>query len=466
MNYRLLRIVGSAIGAVLWIPVVYAQEPSEAPKPAMGGDNVASLQSGAPADVPDTRPLAGIQNLSLGSQSNSHSFLLPSFGVTSAIQFVPDNNGAGNSSPITTTYLSGRLGLNKISSRSELLVDYLAAGGFSSYSGNGNSVIQSLDFSESIRGGRWTQTFGDQFTYLPGSSFNFGGVGGLGGFGINLGSVGTTPGFRQDLLPNQSIITNGSDRISNAVMTQTGYALGYRSSLSFFGGYGTLHFLNGGLQNSSNVNAGAGYNYLLSPLNSLSVSYGYSRFMFSNLSNTAESHSVMLSFARRITGRLSFQAGAGPDIQVYGAPVVGSGTVLSWSLSSGLNYQLQRWQMGFAYSHALSGGSGVLTGAETDLFSGHAGRSFGGWQGGISAGYARNHAIQQLSASNAISQGWFAGAQASRGSARFGSISIGYNVSRQSGLGAVCGLAACASSGLTQTVSVSYNWGFRPIVLE
>jgi hypothetical protein len=249
-------------------------------------------------------------------------------------------------------------------------------------------------------------------------------------------------------------------------MAQTGYALGYRSSLSFFGGYGTLHFLSGGLQNSSNISAGAGYNYLLSPLNSLSVSYGFSRFTFSRLPTGAESHSVMLSFARRITGRLSFQAGAGPDIQVYSSPVAGSGTVVSWALSSGLNYRLQRWQTGFSYSHALSGGSGVLTGAETDLFSGHAGRSFGNWHGAISAGYARNHAIQQLSGSNTTSQGWFGGAQASRSLARFGSIAIGYNVSRQSGLGAVCGLAACATSGLMQTVSISYNWGFRPIVLE
>lgn len=466
MNHRMLRIIGSAIGAVVCLPAVYAQESNEAPKPAMGGDNIGALQSGAPADVPDTRPLAGIQNLSLGSQSNSHSFLLPSFGVTSAIQFVPDNNRAGNSSPITTTYLSGRLALNKTSKRSELLVDYLASGGFSTASGNNNSVIQSLDFSESIRGGRWSQTFGEQFTYLPGSSFNFGGVGGLGGFGINLASVGTTPGFRQDLLPNQSIITNGSDRISNSVMTQTGYALGYRSSLSFFGGYGTLHFLDGGLQDSSNISAGAGYNYLLSPLNSFSVSYGYGRFMFSHLSTTAESHSITLSFARRITGRLSFQAGAGPDIQVYDSPVIGSRTVVSWALNSGLNYQLKRWQTGFSYSHALSGGSGVLTGAETDLFSGHAGRSFGSWQGGISAGYARNHAIQQLSGSNTTSQGWFAGAQVSRSLARFGSLNVAYNVSRQSGLGAVCNLAACVTSGLTQTVSIGYNWGFRPILLE
>jgi len=153
---------------------VRAQDSANAPKPAMGGDNVSALQSGAPMDIPDTRPVAGVQNLSLGRQATSHSFLLPSFGVTSAVQFNPYRSSGSNSSPASTTYVSARLALNKISGRSELLLDYVAAGGFSTHSNEGNSAIQSLDFSETIRGGRWAQTFGEQFAYLPASPFNFG----------------------------------------------------------------------------------------------------------------------------------------------------------------------------------------------------------------------------------------------------------------------------------------------------
>jgi hypothetical protein len=466
MPDKRLKTWGPLILIVLCVSTVRAQDSVDAPKPAMAGDNAASLQSGASTDIPDTRPLAGVQNLSLGSKTTSHSFLLPSFGVTSAIQFNSGNSSVGNSSPASTTYLSGRLALNKTSSRSELLLDYLAGGSFSTYSNGGNSIIQSLDFSETIRGGRWSQTFGEQFSYLPGSSFNFGGLGGLGNFGVSLAGVGVTPGFRQDLVPNQSILTNGSARISNAAIAQTTYALGYRSSLSLFGTYGTLHFLNSGFQNSSSVAGGAGYNYLLSPLNSMSVSYGFSRYLFSHLPVGADSHTVQLSFARRITGRLSFQIGAGPDVQVYRSPLAGSGTVLSWTLNSGLNYQLRNWGMGFNYSHSLSDGSGVLAGAETDMVSGYLSRGFGNWQGSTNVGYSRNRALQQMSVSAIAPQSWFAGAQMSRRFVSFGSLFFSYNVSRQSSLTAVCLLPACGANSLTQTVSLGYNWGFRPIVLE
>ncbi|MCU1241329.1 MAG: hypothetical protein JWO71_2055 [Candidatus Acidoferrum typicum] len=444
----------------------YAQDSGQAPKSPMNVDGMAALESNAPTDMPDTRPLGGVQDLSLGSQASRHSFLLPSFGVISQVQFNPyESKPAGNSSPATSTYVSGRLALNKISARSETLLDYLAAGAFATNSNQGNSIVQSVDFAETIKGGRWSHVFGDQFTYLPGSSFNFGGLGGLGNFGLGLSSVGLTPGFRQDLVPNQSVLTNAA-AISNAAFVQTTYALGYRSSLNFFGTYGTLHFLDNGFQNSSSVSGGASYGYLLSPLNSMAVSYGFNRFIFPHLPVGADSHTVQLSFARRITGRMSFQAGAGPEIQVYRSPLAGSGTVLSWTANAGVNYRLREWGASLYYSHSLGGGSGVLAGAEADTVSGHLSRGFGKWRGFTSVGYARNRALQQTSIHVIAPQSWFGGAQISRGFGTLGSFFLSYNASRQSSLAAVCSVPACASNQLMQTISVGYNWGFRPIVLE
>jgi hypothetical protein len=117
----------------------------------------------------------------------------------------------------------------------------------------------------------------------------------------------------------------------------------------------------------------------------MSLSYGFSRFTFSQLAVGAESHTGLLSFARRITGRLGFQVGAGPDFQVYRSPLAGPRSTFSWALNSGLNYQLRNWETGFNYSHSLTGGSGVLPGAETDMFSGRIGRAFGNWQASLSA---------------------------------------------------------------------------------
>jgi hypothetical protein len=468
MSRTPLRILAPAVLLLVRAAAVYAQDSGDAPKPAMAGDSISAFQSSAQADVPDTRPLAGVQNLSLGTQASSHSFLLPSFGVTSQVQVNPNNSTSlGNSSPASITYLTGRLALNKISTHSELLLDYLAGGGFSTYSTQGgNSVVQSLDFAETIKAGRWSQMFGEQFSYLPASAFNFGGLGGLGSFGVGLNSVGVSPGFRQDLIPNQSIVTNGADRISNSAITQTTYALGYRSSLSFYGTYGTLHFLNGGLQDNNTVSTGAGYNYLLSPLNSMSVSYGFGRISLSHFPVGIDSHSVQLSFARRITGRISFQFGAGPDVQIYRSPLAGSGTILSWGLTTGLNYQRQSWGTGFNYNHSLTGGSGVLPGAETDMVSGHAARTFGNWQATTIVGYSRNRGLEQTLINPIAPQTWYAGAQMSRRFVSFGSFFVSYNVSRQSSLVVVCSLPACQTGGVTQTVSVGYNWGFRPIILE
>jgi hypothetical protein len=310
--------------------------------------------------------------------------------------------------------------------------------------------------------------FGDQFTYLPSSSFGFGGLGGLDNLGVSLGSVGSTPGFRQDILPNQSIMTNGARRIGNTVITQTSYALGYRSSLTFGATYGILHFIDDGFQDSSNASFSGGYNYLLSPLNSMSISYGFSRLMFSNLPLGSDDHTVKLSFARRITERMSFQIGAGPDVQIYRLPLAGPRTVVGWVLNSGLNYKFRHVGAMFNYSHSLMGGSGVLRGAETDMFSGNLNRSFGNWEGSVSAGYSRNQALEQttVNASAIAPQGWFATAQASRHFVRYGSLFVAYNVSGQSSLAAVCTLPACRTSTLSQTVSIGYNWGFRPIILE
>jgi hypothetical protein len=462
MRNAFCRMGVALAGFVLGLSGVQAQDNGAAPKPAMSTGVLSSVSHGddspaAAPDTPDARPVSGVQNLSLGSQSGSHSFLLPSLGVTSTVRVNPyQANQINAPSLLSTSFVSGRLGINKLSGHSELLVDYLTGGGFSNYSNDGNSVIQSLDFSETVRWGRWTQMFGEQFSYLPGSSFNFGGLGGLNNLGVSLGNAGLAPGFRQDILPQQGFMTTGA-RISNAAVAQTTYALGYRSSLAFSGTYGRLDFLGNGLQDNSTMSATAGYNYLLSPLNSMSIGYSYGRVMLSNSVHDMENHSVQLSFARRITGRLSFQVGAGPDVQLYSAPLAGPSTVVSWAAHSGLEY-----------SHSLGGGSGVLPGAETDTFSGHLGRGFGHWQASISTGYSSSQGLQQTFGSSDAPRlhAWFAGVQASRNFSHFGGMFVSYNVGGQSNLAGICSAAACAQNTLIHTVSIGYNWGFRPIALE
>jgi hypothetical protein len=419
----------------------------------------------------DTTPLAGAQNLTLGLPPSGHSFLLPSFGVSSSAQIYPYNSSQPNSpGVIESTYLTGRLALMRSSGRSNLSLDYMTGGSFSTDSNQENAVIQNLHFSDTIHWGRWSTMFGDQLSYTPQSPFGFGGLGSLNNLGVGLGSVvGSNPGFNSNFLPGQSILINGSSQISNAAIGEVDYSLSHRASLTFAGSYGLLDFVNAGFQNSSSVTFQGGYNYLLDRKNSIAVFYGFSATMFSGLSQRIQDHSVQLSYARRITGRLSFQVAAGPNALIYKSPLAGPSTVASWRASTSLSYQYRHFGMGFSYNHSVTGGSGLLAGAETDLFSGHLDHAFNrDWDATVSTGYSRNQALRQMmpTAGNAGPQAWFASAMVSRHFVRYGNLFIAYGASGQSSLASLCTLPACRVSSLSHTVSIGYNWGLRPILLE
>jgi hypothetical protein len=473
-------------GLVLCAPFGSAQNPAtgtQQPTPASPtagetrtGAAPKEAASGAPVLdeqqlVADTNPLAGAQNLTLGLPPAGHSFLLPSFGVTFQAELNPYNSGQPDSpGVIESAYLVGRLALSRSSGRSILLLDYSTGGSFSSDSTTGNFGIQNLHFSDSIRWGRWTTMVGEQFSYTPESPFGFGGLGSLNNLGVGLGGlVGSNPGFQSGFLPGQSILVNGSPQISNAVIGEVDYSLSHRASLSFTGSYDLLDFVDEGFQNSSSATFQGGYNYQLDRLNSIAVLYRYSSTMLTGLSQGIQDHSVQLSYARRITGHMSFQVGGGPDVQIFKSPLTGPSTVVSWTTSTSLNYQYRHLTTGFTYSHAVTGGSGVLPGAQTDQFSGNLGRSINrDWESTVSAGYARNQAFEQttLNSKNATPQSWFVSAQLNRHFVRYGSLFLAYGASGQSGLASICTQPACRVNSLSSTVSIGYNWGLRPIVLE
>jgi len=402
---------------------------------------------------------------------SGHSFLLPSFGVSSSAQINPYNSSQANSpGVIESTYLTGRLALSRSSKRSSLGLDYLIGGSFSTDANQGNSGIQSLHFSDLSHWGRWSMMLGDQLSYTAQSPFGFGGLGSLNNLGVSLGTVaGSNSGFRDTFLPGQSILINGSPQVSNAVIGEVDYALSHRASLTFAGSYGLLDFLDSGFQNSSNATFQGGYNYLLDRKNSIAVIYRFNDTMFSGLSQRIDDHSVLLSYARRIVGRLSLQIGAGPDVVIYKSPLAGSRTVGNWTAFSSLKYQYRHLGTGISYNHLVSGGSGLLTGAQTDLVSSNLNQAFNrDWEISVLAGYSRNRALQQTmpSAHNISPQAWYATALVKRHFVRYGSLFFAYSASGQSSLVSICPLPACSVNSLTSTVSIGYNWGLRPIVLE
>jgi hypothetical protein len=481
--------------AVAWVtasvPGLAAQEPktdappaaSEAPQPqqpltAAGIKDSKSVEAVVPYSNPapgvtaDSRPLSGFQNFSLGTNSATHSFLLPSFTVLGQVASNPFSTSQNSGTNISGSgTITGRLALNRVSSANTLTLDYLAGASFASGEGQGTSGIQSLDFSDSISHGRWSLAAGDALVYTSQSPFGFGGLGGLNGYGIPLGNggVGVGSGAGSGTGPDQSILLDGAGRLSNGVFGQGDYALTHRSSITAGANYGVLKFFTNGLFNNSIVTAQSGYNYALSPQSSVSISYHYSRIMFSNGSPGFQDQGVSLGYGRRIASRLGFRVSAGPDIQSFTAPLKGPSTLVSWALSTSLDYSRGKLGLGGGYSHSVTGGSGVLGGAETDSFSGSSSFAFNrDWSASISGGYSKNRALEQttLNASSIAPQAWFFSARASRHLFANSSVFISYGLTRQSSLSGICSQPACQVATTIHTGSIGYTWGLRQIILE
>jgi hypothetical protein len=439
-------------------------------------DDTGADEVSTPGDhglIPDWRPLAGAQELTLGTSAVRHSFVLPSLSVLTQAgpnPFIPGPGAAPGPTTESTSYVAGRLGLNRMSERSELSLDYLAGASFSNEQTVGNSLIQNLDASELIRLGRWSLFFADDFGYLSNSPFGFGGLGGLKNLGVSLGNgVGTGTETSSSFAPGQSIYINGLPRINNTSLGQTGYALSRRSSLTFVGSYTDLTFMKSPLEDSKVASFQGGYDYLLSRQNAMSVFYRFDDFTFSSLVPGIRTHSVEFVFARRITGRLSLQVGAGPSFQAFQNPLSGAKTLVSPIASAGLKYRMRYTAISLNYSHALTNGSGVLPGAETDVFSGGATRTLGrSWDFSFDGGYSRNRAVQETlsTATGVAPQTWFTTLRFSRHLVGYGAFFVSYDASGQSSLASVCTLPSCRMNTVVSMGSVGYTWGLRPVPLE
>ena len=99
---------------------------------------------------PDTTPLTGIQDATLGSPETRHSYWVPGVQYAGTIQ----SNGFGqanNSGWLMNNYLIGNISLLKAWSRSELAVNYSGGGFFSTDSALGNGTYQRLALAQNFR---------------------------------------------------------------------------------------------------------------------------------------------------------------------------------------------------------------------------------------------------------------------------------------------------------------------------
>jgi hypothetical protein len=431
--------------------------------------------------MPDNRPLSGAQDLS-PLLLPTRSYWQPQINV---FTFVDSNPGVTASTTDWTegASLSGNLEVHRISGNSIMDLNYTAGGTFSGDGGAGNGVIQALGFKDTFTFHRSTFSLFDQLTYLPGSDFGFGGLGGLGG--TTLPGSGSS-GIGSVFAPGQTILTGEGQTLGNSVVSEFDYLLTPRSSLTFVGGYYVLHNYTSGLLNSTNPNFRAGYNYQVTHKDTMAVFYTFSEYSYSNSGQSTDTHTVQLSYGRLVSGKLSFQIAAGPQFIVSRFPLSatgssgsagGTGTVpastttqLNWALSAALTWTAERNTFGISYNHGANNGSGVLAGAVSDTVTASlrraASRTF---SSGISAGYSRNNGVAFVTGTTTsfypTYDYWYASASLSHPVGRSLGLTLSYLVQYQQNprTASPCAGPTCGTNSVVNLVSFGVGWHERPL---
>jgi hypothetical protein len=369
-------------------------------------------------------------------------------------------NGSSGWNELTT--IGGHMELHRMGAGNDLIVRYVGGG----YIDPKNSAIDTsyhqLDASESFQFRRWTLTLDDVFSSLPQSAFGFGGAGLSGGIGIGITILNPF------VLPNQSILTNQGKRISNVALAQAQVNATPRSSWTFTGSYGLLHFTNPINLDPTNGTFAVGYNYQLSPRDTIGVSYQFTAIRFTPPIQSINDNSVQVTYGHHISDRLIFQAGIGPDMYTS-TPLFGPSNGLQTSLgaNASLAYQLNHTSLNAAFTRGVSNGAGVIAGATSTGVVFSVSHHFGQWttvNGAI--GYASNHSLPQAAVATTNYNGVNASAGFTRQLSRSFSVNASYNLLNQSTNAPACSGVSCAGPVLRHQIWVGFSWDMHAVPLR
>ncbi|HWY60258.1 MAG TPA: hypothetical protein VNZ03_37700 [Terriglobales bacterium] len=458
---------------------VLAQEESqspneEKPKPAGSSFPIPGVNTGNQQDqndqtnlTPDSTPLTGVLNPTLGSPEIRHSYWVPGVQWSGTIQSNSYNQTSG-SGWLMNNFVVGNLSLLKVWSRSQLAMNYSGGGFFSTDSTQGNGSYQQLAFTQTFQWNRLQVQLIDQFSYLPQTSLGFGGGTSLGNPGTG-GSIGPViPGVGNNYTPNQSIYNAVGPRYSNTSVAQVNYATSPRGSITLSGSYGLLNFVQAGNVDNQSTAITVGYNYALTRHDTIGLFYGFSAYHFSGQPAAYGNHSINAAYGRKLTGRLALQIYGGPSFTT--SRVSANGNTLSHGINVGSNLTvgLHNGGLTISYSHGISGGSGVLTGSTTDLLNFGANHRLGRiWSGQVNMGYAHNTPIQGFGPSIPQTYNtWNFGGGLNRPFGRSVTFGIAYNATLTRNSTTNCTGANCSNSNQTYNyVTINFQWRARPFVL-
>lgn len=487
------------------VPCAWAQQQQKDPRlnPPVAPIPSATAQessSKAPTDepatpaasvTPDQGPLSGAQAFTSG-WSNARSYFQTNLRYTQ----IGDNTRAtstSNDAWQSTGALYGQFSLQRIWPRSQLGFNYGTGGPLFATAGLHRTTFHMFSFQDQMSFRRVSIMIADVMTYLPESSFGAGGLGGIaggfggfgnGGFGLNpggtfggLGGVGGIGslggiggGLTPGLTPNQSILGGSGERVSNTVLGQMSFLMTPRSTITASASYGMLRFFQPGFIDSDSYQFRVGYDYRLTGSDTVAIGYSAGLIRFSGLSRGANNNSIFLSYGRQLTGRLAMRFAGGPRYAMFNNPVTGASHRLSWSASSSLTYDLPNLNVGLSYFHAMTAGSGVIFGSNSDRVELRLGRQLTRmWAGSFQTGYAFNKSLQQLNATpfERLFHTWHAGIYLSRTISRQANLYFTYDLTGQSANNPTgCVGLTCGQFPLRHRFGLGFSWGFGPYSIE
>jgi len=452
------------------------QPPSEGnPKPAGASTSIPPLNVGDVQDQngdsnlnlrPDNTPLTGVLSPTLGSPEIRHSYWVPGIQWSGTIQSSNYNQTQG-SGWLMNNYFLGNLSVLKVWRESQFAVNYSAGGFVSTDSSQGNGYSQQLALSQTFQWNRWLVQLTDQFSYLPESSFGFGGSTGLSTPGVGGGAGPVIPGVANNYVPNQSIYSAIGPRYSNAGVVQLTYTTSPRGSITLSGSYGVLDFVNPGNIDDQTTTATVGYNYALTRQDTIGAFYRFSAYHYTGQPQANGDHSVNFAYGRKLTGHVALQLYVGPDFTT--SRVSNNGNSLGYGVNVGasLMYGLKGGNLSFGYSHGVSGGGGVLTGSSGDQLTFGANHKISRmWSAQFNLGYSHNTPLTAGTlATSQTYNTWTVGGGVSRPVARNGTFAIAYTADFTNYGLASCAGTSCNSSQTYNYVTLNFQWHTRPLIL-
>ncbi len=471
-------LAGSTTIAVLFLgatSISAHQEDNSEPKPAareyppliegLGNQDSNGDQEPATNLNPDTRPLTGVQNPTLGTPGIRHSYWLPGFQYGNTVRSSALNQ-ATSSGWNTTSFILGNLSLLDAWGRAQLAVNYSGGGSFSSDSAQGNSHFQQFGLVQTFDWGRWKLYFLDQFSYLPETQFGFGVGTGLSFPGVGGSLAPPLPGLLNSYVPNQGIFTTFGPRYSNAVATQVAYTVSPRGSITAAGSYGILRFIEAGNIESNDANFNVGYSYNLTRADTLGVQYSFGSYRYIGNPQAINDQVVQFMYGRKVTGRIALQLFGGPEVTTFRVPVNNSSNRVSGSGGANLTYASNRGSLALTYNHGVSGGSGVFAGANTDQVQSSLGRQLSReWAASLNFGYSRSGSVAS-SASSQTYDSWYVGGGLSRPFGRNTNFTVAYTAQIQTSNQTVCAAGTCSTNFTSQQITLGLQWHTRPYVLR